>query len=468
MSKIKIKTIFLLLLISINFNYSKINSDEKPVGTVDTIETLMVVNFIRHGNRTPGKIFKEIKSLFHQMDTKKLTLTGFKQMNILGKYIRKLYIDSKKLKINQESISHEYLIISSPSQRSIDSSIAYSLGLFPDKIFKFYDFNNKNINREASPPILLHYEDVDYLNHLRNSKDYYNLVIDNKNKNTLFHAKKCIFGSKQYPKNKDFQHLTQDDKKEAYKYFQTHFPQTLKNIEVSDLNDKMARSIYSSMRCVNKHYRKQFVIPKNLEANLKRMLTVYNYFVKISNDEASKLMSSSFFDHLIKFFDNRIKWHLKKNKIYTNDNFYQALLGDEINTLESLEEFLPRLENEDYSQLKLVTYSGHDGNLTSLIRNFLYERQIWDYFKNFEAYKSLLYISFASNIDFNLNHLAKENKYYVKIFINGKEPFERVRSYLDGEYLTYDEEKGIEYSEFRQLIVTRIHEDISKCEFREN
>ena len=62
------------------------------------------------------------------------------------------------------NISHEFLIFTSPSQRSVDSSIAYGLGLFPEKMFKIYDFNNKEINREAAPPIGENELDKDYFN----------------------------------------------------------------------------------------------------------------------------------------------------------------------------------------------------------------------------------------------------------------------------------------------------------------
>jgi hypothetical protein len=31
-------------------------------------DVIMIVNFLRHGSRTPGKMFPEIKNLFHKMN----------------------------------------------------------------------------------------------------------------------------------------------------------------------------------------------------------------------------------------------------------------------------------------------------------------------------------------------------------------------------------------------------------------
>lgn len=418
---------------------------------------LMLISFIRHGNRTPGKIFPEIKDLFHKMDEKKLTLSGFQQMNILGKSYRKKYLESNliKFKSKQSEIQNinnqEYVIISSPSQRSIESSIAFSMGLFPDKIYKIYDYNHFNIKRESIPPIgNSSFNEEEF--------EYYNIIIENKIKNTLFHVKKCKFEKSEFLKNKNYSYLSLEEKKVVFEFFKEHFPQTLKNLNFDKFSDKLARSIYSSMRIVNKHYKKKYLIPTHIELILKRILSHYSFFSKISNDEASKMMSTTFFHQMIKLFDHRINNHIENNlQLVFKSNFYKSL-----NTCAKLDlDFLPNIDHEDYTNLKFVTYSGHDGNIAGILKNFLTDELLNHYFNNFNIYKKLVHISFAASVDFML-HFNK-GEYYVKIMFNGEELFSKIRSAVEGQYLNYEELKGIKYDEFSKFVLSRIFSQIHTC-----
>jgi hypothetical protein len=415
-------------------------------------DNLMLINFIRHGNRTPGKIFPEIKDLFHKMDEKKLTLSGFQQMNISGKIYRKRYMESNLIKLNQIDMSHEYLIISSPSPRSIESSIAFSMGLFPDKIYKIYDYNHLSNKRDSNPPLNNPYEE---------EFDYFNLIIEKKIKNTLFHVKKCKFGNNEFPKNKNYSYFSLKEKKIVFEYLKEHFPQTLKNISFDKFSDKLARSIYSSMRIVNKHYKKKFIIPSHVELILKKILSHYSYFAKISNDEGSRMMSSAFFHHMVKLFDHRINNHINSQLLFLNRNFYKSMMS----CIKSNLDFLPVIENEDYSHLKFVTYSGHDGNIAGILRNFLSDDQLNEYFKNFGIFKKLVHISFGASVDFMLHF--KNGEYYVKILFNGEELFDKIRSYYEGEYLNYDSLNGIKYEEFRKFLLSRMFSGIETCKTEE-
>jgi hypothetical protein len=404
-------------------------------------ETLMIVNFIRHGNRTPGKLFAEIKDLFYKMDGKKLTLSGMKQMNILGKIYRSRYLENKLINLN--SVTDEYLIISSPSTRSIESAIAFTMGLLPDKIYKIHDYNNLASRRDSNPPMSKNFE---------NEFDYFNIIVERSSRNTLFHVKKCKFDGKDFPKNKNYSYLTLEEKKNIFEFLGQLFPETLKNVTIEDFSDKMARSIYSSIRIVNKHYHKQFKIPSHIEIILKRILSHFSYFGKMSNEEGSKIMSSTFFDHLIKFYDNKIKHHGLR------DNFFKSI---SCCTAASNLDFLPKIENEDYSDLKFVTYSGHDTNIAGIIRNFLTDEQLNEYFNNFEKYKQIVHISFGASVDFLLIH--KNGEYYVKILLNGKEVFDKIRSNKEGKYLYYDRNLGIKYEDLKRLLESRIYKNIHKC-----
>jgi hypothetical protein len=156
-------------------------------------------------------------------------------MNILGKYYRKNYIDSGLLDLNLNNFPHEFLIISSPHQRSIDSSIAFSMGLFPEKMYKIYDFNNIDSRRESNPPIIKNIEKDFY----HDEKEYFNLVIDNKKKNTLFHAKKCKFEDSElnFKKIKNINLLSQEERNLVLDFLKSHFSTTLKDTNLENLEE---------------------------------------------------------------------------------------------------------------------------------------------------------------------------------------------------------------------------------------
>jgi hypothetical protein len=348
------KRIYLFILCSLFFiSKQNLDNDEKLI---------MVVNFIRHGHRTPSKMFNEVKGIFNKMDTKKLTLTGFKQMILLGKYFRKHIIDQNKFfemnsKNEMNNIKNQYLIFSSPSQRAIDSAIAYSQGLFPEGIYKIKDINHlEELQDESIPPLMQN------LNLNTEEFPIYNLIIENKDKDTLFHARKCKFKNftQEKPDKKEFEVLSEEERAAVLKFLEPAFSETLKQFSI---NDKLIRNIYMAMRSANKHYIKhhrQFDVTKEMEYNLQKLFSVYKYFNKISTDEVARLQSSAFFEHMLGFFEAKVNNSTKVN-------FYD---------LDGLV--------ENVQTLKLITYSGHDGNLVSIIKNFLHDEILNEYFERFD------------------------------------------------------------------------------------
>ena len=105
-------------------------------------EVKMIVNIIRHGARTPTEMRPEFEKYFATSDPGKLTYNGFRQMVMLGRVLRNRYINSKSKEyanlIDIEKIREQFLLISSPNPRAIESGIAYSLGLFPEYVYKLY------------------------------------------------------------------------------------------------------------------------------------------------------------------------------------------------------------------------------------------------------------------------------------------------------------------------------------------
>ena len=118
--------------------------------------------------------------------------------------------------------------------------------------------------------------------------------------------------------------------------------------------------------------------------------------------------------------------------------------------------------NFNYTDLRFVSYSGDDYNFVGLIKNLLDLNRILHYINNIERYERMLIFPFASTIDF---HLIKDNRgnFFVKIFLNGEELFERMRSYLEGEELIYEHGKGIAYEKFKKILKSRIFEGHHHC-----
>ena len=122
-------------------------------------EVKMIINLFRHGARTPTKMRPEFGKFFTTSEPGKLTQNGFRQMVMLGKVLRDLYVNNKSPEfekfIELEKINEQFLLISSPYPRAIESGIAYSLGLFPEYLYKIYDVNNLLQEDNPIPPIIM-------------------------------------------------------------------------------------------------------------------------------------------------------------------------------------------------------------------------------------------------------------------------------------------------------------------------
>jgi len=126
------------------------------------------------------------------------------------------------------------------------------------------------------------------------------------------------------------------------------------------------------------------------------------------------------------------------------------------------------LKDFKYSNLKLVTYSGHDYNFIGIFKNLLHPKTLEKYLDNVEKYRNFVIFPFASNLDFHLIKNSKDGKFYVRIFVNGKEILEKVRSGIFDENgneseIDYNSKTGIEYKTFRRILNSRIFENYDRC-----
>jgi hypothetical protein len=435
------KTIFLFLfLIYITYCSQEENKDSYNVE--------MIVNLVRHGARSPSKIRPEMKKHFPSMQPGKLTLNGFRQMVVLGKILRKRYLENKSVHFENffdiNKAKEQFLLISSPYPRAIESGVGYVLGLLPDYIYKIYDINNKLQEDNPIPPLIK--ENTEEINQIKSK--HFNFIIENRDRDVLFHSRKCKFPEhiyKPYKKQKDknFQFMKPDEKKLVYEFYKQHFNETLLNINLDQFTDKLARSLYTAVRAINFNYKYDVIpIPDDVHLILKRLFAHYLFIKRTDHEDITKITSSPFLEHLIHYFDHKVKGQQE------HLDFYE-------------------LKNFNYTDLKFVSYSGHDYNFVGLIKNLLDLDRVNHYIENIDIYEKLLIIPFASTIDF---HLIKDsqNEFFVKIFLNGEELFESIRSFQEGEEIMYDEKKGVPYKIFKKVLNSRIFHGYHECIHTQN
>jgi hypothetical protein len=417
-----------------------------PIENSET-KVVMIISLLRHGARTPSKLRPEFLTYFSSTQTGKLTLNGFRQMILLGKVHRSEYFENThhmfKDFINKNKIKEQFLLISSPYQRAVESGIGYVTGLLPELLFKIHDVNNLIDNEENILPPIINTKDNNETSTYTNN--LFNIIVESSHRDVIFHSRKCLFPETVYKNNEDkhindkqFNYLTTDEKKIVYEFYKDHFNITLKEIDFEEFTDKLARSLYTAVRCINANYNSgdKIKIPGNVEKILKKLFAYYLFIIRTDNDEITKITSSPFLDHILNFFDHKISNSENKLEFYELGKF-------------------------NYTDLKLVTYSGHDYNFVGLIKNLLNIQTILEYIENIDIYHKFLIIPFASNLDFHL--IKSSGDYYVKIFLNGEEIFERLRSYKQGEEIIYEKNRGIPYKIFKKILQSRIFKNYHKC-----
>ncbi len=191
-------------------------------------------------------------------------------------------------------------------------------------------------------------------------------------------------------------------------------------------------------------YSKEILINEN---NLtKSDLINFQQSNEISTTSFTKISASPFFDHIVNFFDHKI--------------FNDDLENNFINFWD--------LKQLNYTNLKIVTYSGHDYNFIGIFKNLLHPKTLEIYLNNVEKYRDFVIFPFASNMDFHLIKNNKDGKFYVRIFVNGKEILEKVRSGTLDENgnemeIDYNLKTGLEYKTFRTILSSRIFEKYDEC-----
>ena len=112
-----------------------------------------VVELIRHGARTPSTFMDASAKLYFGARRAQLTVNGFRQHVLLGRWLRRRYVhgDIEKL-FSKEFDPKEIKMYSSPRQRTIFSATAHLMGIFPKSVVKVI-FESKNFRNNDKPPL---------------------------------------------------------------------------------------------------------------------------------------------------------------------------------------------------------------------------------------------------------------------------------------------------------------------------
>jgi hypothetical protein len=155
----KLLLFFYLFILCTISNVSSLFLKQKNIVTNTNQTNLSVIGvfeIIRHGARTP--LQKGDTSNFYIGTMRsQLTINGFRQHLLLGRWIRDRYIEGKQYKLFKKDFDELDLssieIISSHRQRSIFSSASHLLGMFPNAIIKLNLEGHIEIRNDDVPPI---------------------------------------------------------------------------------------------------------------------------------------------------------------------------------------------------------------------------------------------------------------------------------------------------------------------------
>jgi hypothetical protein len=394
-----------------------------------------VVEIIRHGARTPRNFLQSSARTFFGSRKAQLTLNGFRQHVLLGRWLRKQYVYKHNL-LSRELNTNEVLVFSSPRQRTIFSATAHLMGLFPNSFAKI-SYHKGDLKNDDVPPLF------NYKPSSIDGKEIKIKVIKFK-KDYLFHALSCYYRGSIIPLKLEikpdtifslekeevsnacrdildkYAYILQKEKsfrcKEDYEKFQ-------KNYEKKTFSGRFFSKLTSWFIPLKYHhtfYNK--LLPQNLMTVEKEILNKY-YQIRLRDSKELRISVSCMFENIVRFFDS---------KIY------------------------------EENPVKMIIFSGHDNNLINSLSNLINPGVLMKLIEN--APNNLKNYSFlipklASSIQFEL--YKDNNQYFINLVYNGKsinhmEFRSRVRIDTVNNLLFY--------KDFKELLISRIEFDYRKLE----
>lgn len=401
-----------------------------------------VVNIFRHGARTPINHFELVQDLFYPFTQGQVTPNGIRQHYLLGRYLRERYIDNKNPEMNilkKNFLKNDIKIFSQNLQRTINSAVAHLSGLFKnDLIFSEYQEYIENSLQFSNPNPPIIENDNNYFVKIKNNAKF--LIIDQKI-DKILSPRECFKLIREFD-NTVF-YLSEEEKSKIIS-LKSIFPNQIQRIIDSDFHVRTMKKLLDLIITTNYHFKQHFKIETEVLKIFKKYWLKYSYQEKIS-DLNKKLLVSSFFKTIINNFDNFI-YHCRpfkkfiKEKIQLHEKFFKYTKDD---------------------CAKMMIFSGRDTSLVDIISNLIEDEYINNLIDNntFEENTSamdFLIPKFASSFIFELHYDEKFYKYYVKILYNGEENVRNFKKIFN-KNIIYDHEKGLNYEDFKNLLMSRIN-----------
>jgi hypothetical protein len=353
------------------------------VPAIKSGELLGVVEVNRHGARTPQNFPELSEKLFFGSKDMSLTINGFRQEQILGKYVKQKYIKDYPL-ISKVYKKDEFQIISSPTQRTIFSAAGFLSGLYPDYTMKMnYDGHN-NMLSETPLPLSISKE------HLKEIP----LEVCDVSKDSLFFALDCNF------KGKNIKRLLRQSEISIFTFREDQLSNAIKELEVF-LRIPSATHITGN----------DLLKSKNIENELKNLVKYYFPYVNHFKSQLKTLSDESWKTIKRLVLNDWYSFRLKENKLMkmTTSAFF-----------EKLKIFISDLiDKNKQPHLKYQVISGHDTLLVNIISNILEKdflvKKILNAVEDDSDFNFVV-PPFASNLFFEFH---KEDDLKVKVIYDG-------------------------------------------------
>jgi len=316
--------VFLLLNISNLALNKKMKITKKQEVQKGKYNVIGVVEVIRHGARTtliPGQTSDFYYGTFYSQ----LTINGFRQEILLGRWIRRRYIKGEIQHLFNENFEdnkdQELEIISSPRQRSIFSTSAHTLGMFPRSIIKLNLEGRAEVKTDDIPPIFKFDLDI---------KDGKEIVIDvvHPLKDNLFSARDCKIQnhtSKLIDEARNNTHellfnITYNEKKEAIDDILNHYDEIIgERAELEDNKDKYTNEnmkiIFSIIRPLKYHMISKLKLKNTTLDTMKKTILNKKYYYRLDDSKEKKLFVSKILNKIKVYFTNKINNKTNKKMI---------------------------------------------------------------------------------------------------------------------------------------------------------
>ena len=397
-----VNLIYIILLLLFNSSINRIIS---------------VIQFMRHGARSPLMFNELITEFFGNYKPGELTNVGYSMAYEKGLIMRNTY-------------KYEDLVaITTPTQRTMYTSYSYLSGIFEEALIEFKTLGEKqsNIYKEMNSKYL-------------KKKVLVNIIGYN---NKIFFKDFCV--DKKYI-NK---YLTNEEWK-IIRSVDYLFPGIIKLFcsgknenecfKDNEMKRKFAHELAGFFEIIN------FNKIKDIPSDLQRIAFKYYYLDSYNYNDNDIIKSGTLMFRIInRFFDNDCS-------NYSNSkNRYEKAISEILNLI---------------SCKKHVIFFSHDNVLTDILKNMFDFSEIYNLFDKKGSYNELKeeysfwWPVLLSDITIEL-HEDNVDK-YIKVFYNGKEMNERK---YQGDIIKYSS-KGIKLSNFQYFLKSRIDRNFNysdKC-----